>query len=555
MKFFIVLFFSFWLAFGSYAQQLVLPGTNPDPSVVKVGDTYWASATSSNWLPAFPLLYSNDLVNWKQKGYIFNKLPDWADYYFWAPEITYDKGKVYVYYTAHKKNGGLCVGVASADKPEGPYRDHGPLVCEELGSIDAFPIRDRNGKLYLVWKEDANSAGEPTPIWACEMNEERTALIGQKKELFRNDAPWEQSLVEGVSIIRHDDYFYALYAAAGCCGSGCSYVSGVARAKNLLGPWEKYPKNPILIDSENWICKGHGTAIEKDNKYYFLYHAYDRKTSAFTGRQGLLQEFAFTEDNWIKFVNTKNDTISRQKILVDEFESNRLNDIWQWSVFQEINYQVKDGQLRLSGLHGPSGSFIGQKIISDNYTATAVVRANASSASAGLGAIGDYEDIVAVFLRNNQLEISKVRDGQESILGIYEIPPADSVFLRMWVRDLYRISFFYSIDGVVFKQLNDSAVKATFLPPWDNPPRVGLISKGNLNEQAVFERFILRQTVTIFSGKINFGSKKSVILIIAGALVLLALCSIGLIYWKKKKNKKHEAKSAKVIKFRDSYKV
>lgn len=103
MKFFIVLFFSFWLAFGSYAQQLVLPGTNPDPSVVKVGDTYWASATSSNWLPAFPLLYSNDLVNWKQKGYIFNKLPDWADYYFWAPEITYDKGKVYVYYTAHKK--------------------------------------------------------------------------------------------------------------------------------------------------------------------------------------------------------------------------------------------------------------------------------------------------------------------------------------------------------------------------------------------------------------------------------------------------------------------
>src|ERR687889_603474 len=67
----LVLFFSTWLVFQSFGQQLVLPGTNPDPSVVKIGDTYWASATSSNWLPAFPLLYSTDLINWKQKGYIF----------------------------------------------------------------------------------------------------------------------------------------------------------------------------------------------------------------------------------------------------------------------------------------------------------------------------------------------------------------------------------------------------------------------------------------------------------------------------------------------------
>src|SRR4051812_17481010 len=123
MKSLFVLFLFVGVTFSSMSQQLVLPGTNPDPSVVKIGDTYWASATSSNWFPAFPLLYSTDLVNWTQKGYIFNKLPDWADYYFWAPEISYDKGRVYVYYTAHKKNGGLCVGVASADKPEGPYKD------------------------------------------------------------------------------------------------------------------------------------------------------------------------------------------------------------------------------------------------------------------------------------------------------------------------------------------------------------------------------------------------------------------------------------------------
>ena len=167
--------------FFSKAQQLVLRGDYPDPSVIKIGNEYWASATTSNWMPAYPLLKSKDLINWKTVSHVFMKLPDWADYYFWAPELSYDNGKVYVYYAAHKKGGNLCVGVASADKPEGPYTDHGPLICQEVGSIDAFPMRDENGKLYLIWKEDGNSVGKPTPNWAQELNEERTKLIGEKK--------------------------------------------------------------------------------------------------------------------------------------------------------------------------------------------------------------------------------------------------------------------------------------------------------------------------------------------------------------------------------------
>ncbi|MBA2761182.1 MAG: family 43 glycosylhydrolase, partial [Segetibacter sp.] len=158
MKRLLVIFLSI-IYLSSTAQQLVLPGDYPDPSVIRIGDTYWASATTSNWFPAYPLLHSKDLVHWEQKGYVFSKLPDWADYYFWAPEISYENGKVYIYYAAHKKGGNLCVGIASADKPEGPYKDHGPLICQEVGSIDAFPMRDENGRLHLIWKEDANSVG------------------------------------------------------------------------------------------------------------------------------------------------------------------------------------------------------------------------------------------------------------------------------------------------------------------------------------------------------------------------------------------------------------
>src|SRR5689334_2820460 len=232
-----ILFVLTFFASSVFAQTLVLPGDYPDPSVVKIGDKYWATATTSNWAPAYPLLESTDLIHWKTRGAVFPELPQWADYYFWAPEISYENGKVYIYYAAHKKDGNLCLGVASADKPEGPYKDHGPLMCEEDGSIDGFAMRDENGKLFLIWKEDGNSIRQPTPIWAMEMNEERTALTGEKKELFRNDASWEANLVEGVSMIRHGEYYYAFYAGAGCCGRECSYAMGVARSKKLLGPW------------------------------------------------------------------------------------------------------------------------------------------------------------------------------------------------------------------------------------------------------------------------------------------------------------------------------
>ncbi|WP_239691648.1 glycoside hydrolase family 43 protein [Hymenobacter lapidarius] len=242
----------------------VLPGDFPDPSVVKVGDTYWATATTSNWGPAFPLLSSKNLTDWKLVGHVFpGERPAWADYYFWAPEISQDGGKTYVFYAAHKRGGNLAVGVASAPRPEGPYTDHGPLVGQPAGSIDGFPMRDEKGQLYLIWKEDGNSVQQPTPIWAQRLNDARTALVGEKTELFRNDpATWEGNLVEGVSMVRHDGYFYAFYAGNGCCGRGCTYATGVARAKTLLGPWEKHADNPILLNNDTWKCPGHGTALE-----------------------------------------------------------------------------------------------------------------------------------------------------------------------------------------------------------------------------------------------------------------------------------------------------
>lgn len=42
----------------------VIRGDVPDPSVIRIGDTYYAAGTSSEWAPQYPLFTSKDLVNW-----------------------------------------------------------------------------------------------------------------------------------------------------------------------------------------------------------------------------------------------------------------------------------------------------------------------------------------------------------------------------------------------------------------------------------------------------------------------------------------------------------
>jgi xylan 1,4-beta-xylosidase len=478
---------------GASAQRLVMRGDHADPSVVKIGDTYWASATTSNWFPAYPLMSSKDLVNWTPKGYVFTKMPAWTDFYFWAPEITYEKGKVYLYYAAHKKNGNLCISVASADNPAGPYKDHGPLICEEAGSIDAFPMRDENGKLFIIWKEDGNSVSKPTPIWAQQINEERTAVIGEKKELFRNSLEWEGNLVEGVSMMKIGEYYYAFYAAAACCGIGCSYQSGVARSKKLLGPWEKYNKNPILANAGDWKCPGHGTPIAKDGKYYFLYHAYNKETNIFTGRQGLLQEFKVTADKWIEFVNTSKQPDVKLTSVTDEFDGTKLKDYWQWSVFQSPVLANKGGSLTLRADNKyPSGAYIGTKIFTANYTASVTLNATTTNAAGGIGAIGDDQNTISLLYFDSTLRIYQQREGKETELGRYQIPASRIIYLNISAKDSRFFNFSYSLDGKNFTSLNKQPIDGTFLPPWDRAIRIGLISKGKTSEKAVFESFRLQ---------------------------------------------------------------
>lgn len=482
----------------------VLPGDRPDPTIIKVGDTYWASATSNEWSPLFPIFKSKDMVNWELVTYVFPEgAPGWAYINFWAPELSYDEeqDKVYAYYTARDaESDRLSVAVASAESPEGPYTDHGPLVSQELGSIDAYEVRDKDGTLYMLWKEDGNSQGEPTPMWAQEITEDRTELVGERHELFRNEAPWEGHLVEGVSIFEKNDFFYATYSAGACCDKQCNYKTGIARSKKLLGPWEKYDQNPVLTDNNDWKCTGHGSVVAKDDDFYFLYHAYSMDGSVYVGREAVLEKIVWTEDDWPTFENDASYSRKRETWdFMDNFDSD-LNPLWQWRVTQNINYQTGDEGLMLqaSTENEQLGSLLVQPTRSPDYelSATVDLSETGQDVQGGIALIGGADNsfgapVAGIGISANQeaVQVWKTVNQETEILGKAPISDQQPVPLRMKVSNGYLLTFEAQTEDQ-WTSIADS-VDASALVPWGMGFRFGMVAKGDTSQYVNFDQLEL----------------------------------------------------------------
>src|SRR3982074_3290017 len=100
------------------ATNPVIRGDHPDPSIIRVGTEYWMASTSGDWSPQFALYRSTDLKHWTSAGGVFPHQPAWAVGSFWAPELVNARGRILVYYVGRKRGGPLCVGAATATRPE-----------------------------------------------------------------------------------------------------------------------------------------------------------------------------------------------------------------------------------------------------------------------------------------------------------------------------------------------------------------------------------------------------------------------------------------------------
>jgi xylan 1,4-beta-xylosidase len=500
----------------------VLPGDYPDPSVIRVGNEYWATATTSQWAPIFPLLHSADLVHWRLIGNVFETPPSWSAGSYWAPEIAEDGGRFFVYYTARRRNGPLCVAVADAARPQGPYTDRGPLVCQEVGSIDAAAVRDENGRRFLVWKEDGNSRKRPTPLWAQELSEDGIRLIGEKQELLRNQAAWEAHLIEGPFILRRGDWFYMFYSAGACCGRRCDYKLGVARARKLLGPWERHPANPILEANQHWKCPGHGSLVtDPAGRTFLLYHAYHPIDFEYVGRQGLLDEVTWDSQDWPAINGGRGPSWSVPAAgrtpprrgpasIDDDFRSELMDPAWQWPWDQTSPPAVdpsRGGWLRLHAAAAPTRSTVAvaaRPTLARTYTATTVVDASslAPGARAGLAAIGNRDNLLALTIdrpkasgstpatRSLTFTVWEVRKGEAKTLATEQMAASDLVHLQLKASDRTRFDFAISPDGHRWKRLAAQA-EGGYLPPWDLSPRVALLISGPREVSTRFGMFRL----------------------------------------------------------------
>lgn len=478
-------------------ENPVLAGDRPDPTVVKIGKYYYASATSNEWAPLFPIFKSDDLVNWELVNYVFpDGAPTWAKNNFWAPELSYDEEqkRIYAYYTARdKESNRLSVAVASASTPESKFTDHGPLVAQEYGSIDAFEARDENGKLYVLWKEDGNSKGQKTPIWAQEITEDRSKLIGERHELFHNDQEWEGGLVEGIAIFRKNGYFYATYSARGCCEISCDYVTGVARSKSLLGPWEKYEMNPVIKDNENWKCPGHGTVVEKDGELWLLNHAYNQEGSVYVGRQGVLQKVEWTDDFWPVFANDEEYSRSKSSLdFIDNFKS-RLDPVWQWRVTQDIHFDTgKEGlKLQASEENEKLGTLLVQGTKSLDYQYEAIIIPH-EQVEAGLAVIGGANNGfgapvagMGISVKGDQLILWETINQQTKEIASHKIPEGKEVKLILAMKDGYKMSTSAEVgeESIPLGEVQD----VKHLVPWGMGFRLGMVAKGQTDSYAHFK--------------------------------------------------------------------
>ncbi len=265
-----------WSDCGGLYENPVIPTSCPDPGVLAENGSYVLSCTSGNAADAFPIYVSSDLVTWTAMGNILPSAskPTWATGDFWAPEIHKIGSQYVAYFSARNTDGKLSIGAASASSPLGPYAPLAqPLVHDpNMGLIDASEFTDTDGTPYLLWKEDGNAVGQPTPIHAQPLAADGLSLTGTATTLITNDQAWEGAVTEGPWMILYAGTYYLFYS--GNSYANTTYALGVARANTVLGPFTKQT-GPILVTGGDWAGPGHCSVVPGHDDLYVVYHAWE----------------------------------------------------------------------------------------------------------------------------------------------------------------------------------------------------------------------------------------------------------------------------------------
>src|SRR5215212_993817 len=207
----------------------VWDGYMADPFVMKHNGEYWAYGTSDRQRNGrcFPVLHSVNLARWEYIGGALEPLKHPENTAYWAPEVVYQEGIFYMYYSAASGPGDEShrLRVATADHPAGPFRDVGRILLPDEGfCIDAHPFRDpRDGQWYLFFAKDFFDERVGTGIAVARLDSDLLRAATPSQPVLRANADWQiyernrtlynrewtaWHTVEGPCVIAHDDRYY-----------------------------------------------------------------------------------------------------------------------------------------------------------------------------------------------------------------------------------------------------------------------------------------------------------------------------------------------------------
>ncbi|KSV56329.1 beta-xylosidase [Pediococcus acidilactici] len=301
----------------------VLPGFNADPSMIRVGDTYYIANSTFEWFPGVRLHESKDMVHWQllpsplSTTTLLDMKGNPASGGIWAPDLSYADGKFWLVYTDVKVTEGafkdMTNYLTTATDIRGPWSD--PIKLNGVG-FDASLFHDQDGRKYLV-QQTWDHREYHHPFDGITLTEFDVTTMKLKPETARTIyRGTEVKLVEGPHLYQKDGYYY-LFAAEG--GTVFTHQEVVARSKTLdENSFETEPDGPFITNFDTPDMEiqkqGHGALVNTPSGewYYASLCArpwnhtnesrHDPRGWSTLGRETAIQKVEWDDQGWPRIV-------------------------------------------------------------------------------------------------------------------------------------------------------------------------------------------------------------------------------------------------------------
>lgn len=491
----------------------VLPGFNPDPAIIRVGDDFYMVTSSFEWFPGIPIYHSYDLVHWKLIDYALKTkkhidltcLPPSKG--VWAPCLTYcESDKLfYVLYSNVYSSNRLQFDVDNfliwSDNIHGPWSE--PVYINSSG-FDASLFHDDDGRKWVVNQERDLRPGHEMkrPIIIQEYSPEQKKLIGSPVRLTYGAT--KRGFTEAPHIYKRNGFYYLMTAEG---GTGYGHCVALLRSKAVTGPYENCPHNPIitsctkefamrpeisyimddLYNPDEVLQKaGHGSLVETQNGEWYIAHLCGRpvmpKKRCVLGRETAIQKVEWTKDGWLSMADGTNiakEYTPAPKLLSRPFPKenprcdfdkpqmelhfntprNEITPDWA-SLTARPGYLRLRGRESLTSNHHPS--LIARRLTAFRVCVTTKMEFEADYylQQAGLTCYYETSNFYCIYktyseelgcniLIVNGLENKKFVDGNNDYVVVEKDSP---VVLRAEI-ETFSLQFSYSTDGVEFYKL------------------------------------------------------------------------------------------------------